>query len=72
MKTKLPNRPPFTTYYIRELIKAGNFQEAQNATDQCELYFAAKAEQARDLFRLAEKGKRGHQISNADFAEVGA
>lgn len=55
---KIPNRPPFTIYYITELIKAGKFAEAQNATDQCELYFSAKAAQMRELFIEAEKAKR--------------
>lgn len=70
--TKIPNRPPFTVYYIKELIKAGNYADAQVACDQCELHFQAKAGQARDLFRIAEAGKRGHKIGEAWFTEVGA
>ena len=73
MKTKkLANRPPHTVYQIRELIKAGLYQEAQNACDDCELYFAAKAGQARDLFRIAEMGRRGHKVTEAAFEEAGA
>jgi len=57
---KLPNRPPFTLYYIDELIKAGKFQEAQNCCDKCEMYFADKAAQMRRKFIDAEKAKRGY------------
>lgn len=57
---KLPNRPPFTVYFIEELIKVGNIAEAQNCADACEIYFAAKRTQMQALFIKAEKAKRGY------------
>lgn len=58
---KLPNRPPFTIYFIEELIKAAKYNEAQNCCDACEIYFAEKRAQMQALFIKAEKAKRGYK-----------
>ena len=55
---KIGNKPPHTVYKINELIAAGLYLEAQNAADECEIFFADKQRQMQALFIDAEKAKR--------------
>lgn len=52
-------RPPHSEYFIKELAKAGNYQEAQNCCDENELWHRDQGAHCRDLFIWVEKLKRG-------------
>ena len=60
------HRPPHSEFKIKEMIKIGEFDEAQAATDENVEFYRQKIETQQELYVLAQMGKMGAAI---DFAE---
>mgnify|MGYP001004832402 CR=1 FL=1 len=68
-KMNASDRAPHSKYFITECIKAGKYQEAQNACDQNDLFYQDKAAEMRRLFIDAEKAKRGYNLGDIVLKE---
>lgn len=60
MPTK-PHRPPHAEYKIKELIKMGHYDDAQQCTDENVTFYRDKIGDQQSLFLEAQCGKMGVQ-----------
>lgn len=65
--SNVKHRPPHGEFKIKEMIKLGEFDEAQEATDENIEFYREKIERQHELYLEAQQQKMGVQVYAAEY-----